>query len=270
MLNLQELITRGRFVFSAAPGRLEVFKLVNGKKNTQEIARATERHVNSIRRDLTKLSEVDLIAQKRNADGEAIKKAGFPVYEKLPLARAIPIHYFKGPAALPITSSDVNVPANKTGKQATGRGVQVLTLPTEREILDIARHGEDQLYEFKSQGTDVTKITKEVAAMLNTRRGGMIFYGIDDDGTIQGTDVSRQKLDQPLQNSVRNRISPSATISLRATKILGTEILVVIVPPWNRKDVYQCDEKVRLRKGTNIFAASADELQKLHRGEYVV
>jgi hypothetical protein len=33
---------------------------------------------------------------------------------------------------------------------------------------------------------------------------------------------------------------------------------------------YQFDEKVFLRKGTNVFAAKPEELLKLHRGEYVI
>ena len=106
--------------------------------------------------------------------------------------------------------------------------------------------------------------------MLNTRMGGIILYGVDDDGTIQGSDLTRQKLDQPLQNSIKNSISPAAVVPLKSAQVLGSEVLVVIVPPWNRKDVYQFDEKVLLRKGTNNFAAKPEELRKLHRGEYVI
>jgi hypothetical protein len=40
---------------------------------------------------------------------------------------------------------------------------------------------------------------------------------------------------------------------------MGNEVLVIIVPPWNRRDVYQFDEKVLIRKGTNVFAAKPEE-----------
>ncbi len=106
--------------------------------------------------------------------------------------------------------------------------------------------------------------------MLNTREGGLIFYGVEDDGTIQGSDVSRQKFDQPLQNSVKNSIAPAATISLKTAVVIGSELLVIIVPPWNRKDVYHFDEKVLIRKGTNIFAAKPEQSRKLHNGQYVI
>lgn len=269
MLNLQELITRARFVFSDAPGRLEVFKLVNGKRSTKEIATTTKRNVNNIRRDLSLLSDVGLIAPKTNSDGEPTKKAGFPVYEKVPLARAIPARYFTGPAKV-TGSQSVASPTTKRPNKGRVRSVATLKVPSENEILDIVKNGEDQLHEFKGQGTEAKKITREVAAMLNTKHGGLIFYGVDDDGTIQGTDVSKQKLDQPLQNSVRNMISPAATISLRSTKVLGSELLVIVVPPWNRKDVYQFDSRVLLRKGTNVFRAQPEEAKTLHKGQYII
>ena len=138
------------------------------------------------------------------------------------------------------------------------------------EILDICRSGEDQTFEFKSQGTDVQKITKEIAAFANTCSGGFIFYGVADDGTIHGTDVSRQKLDQPLQNSVRNSIAPSLVIRLQSVKVMGYEILVIGVPPWNRKDVNQVNGVIHVRKGTNVFSAKPEEVRSLHNGEYVI
>jgi predicted HTH transcriptional regulator len=87
---------------------------------------------------------------------------------------------------------------------------------------------------------------------------------------FKGSDIKRQKFDQPLQNSVKTSIAPAATVGLKAVLVLGSEILVVIAPQWNRSDVYQFDEKVLIRKGTNVFAAKPEELKKLHRGEYVI
>jgi predicted HTH transcriptional regulator len=146
----------------------------------------------------------------------------------------------------------------------------VLSIPTEAEILEIAKAGEDQLHEFKAPGTEAAKLTKEIAAMLNTSRGGMVLYGIEDDGTIAGSDVSRQKLDQPLQNSVKNGVSPAATIRLSGVTVLGSEILVIIVPPWNRRDIFQFQEKFYVRKGTNVFVLKPEELKEMHNGRAVI
>ena len=104
--------------------------------------------------------------------------------------------------------------------------ISSLQIPVESEILDICRGGEDQIHEFKAAGTEVQKLTKEIAAFANTRQGGLIFYGVEDDGTIAGTDKRRQELDQPLQNSVRNAISPTLIIDLQEKDVLGYKIIL--------------------------------------------
>ncbi len=96
--------------------------------------------------------------------------------------------------------------------------------------------------------------------------GGLIFYGIDDDGVIIGSDKNRQEMDQSLQNSINNCISPPPTVSIKNKDILGKRIIIIVVPPWNRKDVYQYEGRVLIRKGTNVLTASPDESKKLHRG----
>lgn len=264
-MDLQELISRGRFIFAGAEQRLKIYKLVDGRKTAKDIARLTKRNVKNVHGDLRKLADIGLIEEKKK-EGQTAKKDGFTLYEKTPLARTVPISYFSGPTKL--RKAKAGSPSIKG--RASAKRIKPLGIPTETEVLDICKQGEDQTVEFKAAGTDVRKITKEVAAMLNTRQGGMILYGVDDDGTIQGTDVKRQKFDQPLQNSVKNSIAPAATVALKSVSALGTEILVVIVPPWNRRDVYQFDEKVLIRKGTNVFGARPEELKKLHKGESVI
>ena len=54
--------------------------------------------------------------------------------------------------------------------------------------------------------------------MLNSRMGGIILYGVDDDGTIGGSDVTRQKWDQSLQNSMKNSIAPAAVIAIKSVR----------------------------------------------------
>ncbi len=263
-MDLQELITRGRFVFSKAPERLGVFNLVNGRRTAADIARSLKRHVNNVHRDLKRLSDAELIRTRADKEGRPLRTEGFIVYEKSPLARTVPMTYFQGPAKPPTEKPQ----ARKSRVRRTR--AQSLPVPSGTELLDICKHGESQIYEFKAAGTEVRKITKEIAAMLNTKQGGMVFYGIDDNGKIQGTDVTPQKFDQPLQNSVHHSISPAAMITLESVSAMGTEILVIVVPPWNRSDVYMFEEKVLLRKGTNAFAAKSEELRKLFRGEAVV
>jgi hypothetical protein len=194
-MDLQELIARGRFTFAGATERLRLFGLVDGRKTAKELSKLTKRHVNNIHRDIRQLSDLGLIEEKTK-DGEVVLRDGFTIYQKVPLARTIPLSYFTQRTRLPSTRPT----KDRVQKQSPSPKQKPLVLPGEMDILDMCKQGEDQSVEFKAAGTDVRKIVREVAAMLNTRGGGFILYGVDDDGTIQGTNVSRQKFDQPLQN----------------------------------------------------------------------
>jgi hypothetical protein len=58
-------------------------------------------------------------------------------------------------------------------------------------------------------------------------------------------------------------------VTLKSISALNNAVIAIIVPPWNRKDVYQFDEKVYIRKGTNVFGVKSGELKKLSKGQFV-
>jgi len=264
-MELQEHISRGRFTFSRAPQRLQVFTCVNGKLSAKAIARKAKRSLSNTLRDLQTLRDMGLIDQRRDKSGSILKADGSVVYEKVPLARQIPVSYFTD------SSKPSMRPGKPASKQALTRSTRArpLAFPNETETLDICRRGEDQIHEFKAPGVEINKITREIAAFLHTRDGGVILFGVDDDGTIVGAGTSRQKFDQSIQNSVRNTVSPSATVAVRSVTVLGTEIIVIGIPPWNRKDVYYFEHRALVRRGTNVFMAKPEEIKRLHRGEYI-
>src|ERR1035437_7050125 len=88
-MDLQELISRGRFIFAGAAERLGVYRLGDGRETAKELARLTKRHVNNVHRDLRQLADVGLI-EERKKDGQVLAKDGFTLYEKTPLARTVP------------------------------------------------------------------------------------------------------------------------------------------------------------------------------------
>jgi hypothetical protein len=266
-VDLQELISRGRFVFSNAPRSLEVFKLVNGKLSSKEIAMKTGRMLSAVLNDLKKMRDMDLIRPKTDALEKISRKDGCVIFEKVPLVRHVPLSYFQGITKGKIVSSKRH---EFTVKKARSQ-LYPLSMPSANEILDICKHGEDQIYEFKAPRVETAKMAKEVSAFLNTKQGGLLFYGIDDDGSIVGSDMRRQDFDQALQNSIRNTISPRPSIDIKEIDLLGHKVLVVIVPPWDRKNIYQYtkEQRVYIRKGSNVFVASPEELKRLGQGEYV-
>lgn len=265
-MEIQELVSRGRILFSEAPKRLEVFKLVNGKRSAKQIARKLGRSDVATLNDLLKMRDLELISPRIDKNGKTVKKDSSIIYDKVPLIRHIPISYFADYTKI----AKEAVKAKTLGGRTTIRSIPSLHMPSETEILDICRSGEDQIYEFKAAGTDVQKLTKEVAAFANTKFGGLIFYGVEDDGTIAGTDKRRQGLDQPLQNSIRNSISPSLVVDIVEKDILGHRIIVIRIPAWNRKDVYHYEGRVYIRLGANAFIAKPEQSKRLHSGVPIV
>jgi Putative DNA-binding domain len=268
MTTLQELITRGRFLMSDAPARLAVFEAVDGRRSAAEIASFLNRKVTNVYRDLATLRDAGLVQNKFDDGGDS-RSPERSVYEKVPLARTIASRYFKKAVGKRPSSGRIASPSDRGGKRAN-KTLTGLAAPDESEILAIARNGEDQLHEFKAQGTDIAKISREIGAMANTSSGGLVLYGIDDEGNIEGTDITRQRFDQPLQNSVKNLISPAITITLDSVRVIGSEVLVIGVPPWNGQHVYQWNEKILIRKGTNAFGAKPEEVRQMHRGVPVI
>ena len=263
-MEIQELIARGRIIFVGAPKRLQVFAYINGKRNAKDIAIKVGKPVIPTLDDIRKIRDMGLITPKKDGKGNIIKKEGSTVYEKVSPLRHISISYFKDPIK-------AQKEYGKRDKKSKQKKFSTLSLPSEMEIIKILNDGEDQLYEFKEPGIENRKITKEITAFLNTKMGGFIFYGVDDDGVIIGTDKRRQDLDPPIQNSIKSCISPPPPpILIKEKDVLGKRIIIIIVSPWNRKEVYHYEGRVLIRKGTTVLTASPQESKKLHNGEYVI
>lgn len=143
-LGLQEIISRGRFIFSGAPRRFEVFKLIDGRRTAKELARKIGRSQNAVLNDIKKLRDLDLVFEKRDRDDNPIKKDGSVVFEKSSLIKHIPDSYFMGVANTRVLAkAKISVSRDRTSSSTK------IHVPDEQEILDICREEENQLHEFK-------------------------------------------------------------------------------------------------------------------------
>jgi len=257
MSDLHELITRARFLFSRAPNILETFKLINGKRTSREIVRITGRWPTNILRDIEKLRDFDLILRKKD---------GYSPYEKTPLMKHVSLSFFND------IFDSKKLAKKKHLEKAKQRKAIGISIPSGKQILDICKYGEDQLYEFKEPGVAMHKLTKKIAGYLHTKNGGIIFYGIDDDGIIIGSDIKRQDFDQKLHNSIRNTLNPQPNITIKGRDVMGYYIILVIIPPWDKKTFYEYTKEQRyfIKKGTNVFSLKPEELNLLQQGKYVV
>ena len=263
MEKLQELVSRARLVFSDAPGRLEIFKLINGKSTAKEISLSVGRSFGSTSNDIKKMVDMGLIEPRKLTDGSVLKKNGSILYRKVPELLHISISYFNKPTKLAKTTMLVKK------RQRKNLRLSILPIPDEKAILDICQGRENQIYEFKAAGTDVQHLAREVAAFSNTKKGGHIFYGVDDAGIVTGSDKNAQQIDQPLQNLLRSKLTPNVPIRMIQKNVLGKIVVIISTPAWNKKEPHYFDEKIYIRQGTNAFPAKPDVQRKLHKGEYV-
>ncbi len=265
MAGLQEMISRARFVFSNAPRRLDVFRLVNGRLSTKEVSLILGRQMSNVIRDLRMMRDMEIIIEKIDKEGNIVRNGGVAIYEKHPLLKHVSESYFQG------ISDTTKLKKTPLDKKESRSKADFLVLPSPSDILQIAKEGETYIYEFKSPGTTTDKITKEIAAFAHTRVGGIIFYGIEDDGSIIGSDKTCQEMDQAIYNSLQSTISPPPRVRIDNVSVLGTAVVTIRIKSWDRKTLYQYtkDRRYYIRKGTNIFALAPSEITSLSKGEYV-
>lgn len=116
-------------------------------------------------------------------------------------------------------------------------------MTTER-IKEIIAQGEDIEVEFKKATSALpTSLFETICAFLN-RKGGHIFLGVDDDGTILG--VNEDSIQSQLDILARNMnnpqiISPTFFLSTEVVDIDAKKLIYIYVPessqPHNYKGV---------------------------------
>lgn len=97
------------------------------------------------------------------------------------------------------------------------------------EIARLVRRGESESVEFKRTTSELTAAMRSVCAMLNGGRGGFIFFGVTDEGSVVGQPAAAETVEQ-IANALR-RIEPRAETGIEVTPVIeGRSVLVVRVP----------------------------------------
>lgn len=102
-------------------------------------------------------------------------------------------------------------------------------MPSDLDQL-IAR-GESEKLEFKESLTEIAKGVQAAVDMLNSPDGGMLVFGIKDNGTIIGVNVGNQTHDR-LHNEFR-KVDPSFVPRVETHHAPGGKIVLVIPVPGN-------------------------------------
>jgi len=130
-------------------------------------------------------------------------------------------------------------------------------------ILAALRNGENSGVEFKQDNIRPEQLAKEIVAFLNFK-GGRIFLGVDDDGTVRG--IARASVEEWVMNVCTNKVHPRIipyfeTIRINEKKIAVISVDMGIAKPFvvrhhDREDIY-------IRVGSTSRLATREEQMRL-------
>ncbi|MCL4509582.1 MAG: putative DNA binding domain-containing protein, partial [Bacteroidetes bacterium] len=137
------------------------------------------------------------------------------------------------------------------------------------ELKALISEGENFKIEFKRQFSSVEKIAKELIAFANTK-GGMILFGVDDDGTIFGVESEKSEIDL-IYEAAREYCEPPIEPIVQVIELNRKDIVVAIVEESQEKphrlqnygDVVSRDAKVYIRINDKSVIASREVVKIL-------
>jgi len=137
------------------------------------------------------------------------------------------------------------------------------------ELRALISEGENFEIEFKRQFSGIEKIAKEIIAFANTK-GGMILFGVDDDGTIYGVESEKSEMDL-IHEAARKYCEPPIEPIVQVIELNGKDIVVAIVEESQNKphrlqdykDVISREAKVYIRVNDKSVIASREVVKIL-------
>lgn len=94
----------------------------------------------------------------------------------------------------------------------------------EQEALKIISEGEGSRVEFKRKFTTFEKIARELIAFANST-GGLIFFGIDDNGEIIGVQSEKETIEL-IQKTAYEYCEPEIKINTYVLELKGKDVVV--------------------------------------------
>ncbi len=135
-------------------------------------------------------------------------------------------------------------------------------------IHDVKRlidEGEGFELEFKRKVSTAQKIAKTLSSFANTK-GGIVLFGVDDDGTIIGIESEKSELDL-IDQSARILCEPAVEMEVKIIPHKRRDVIVIFVEESSDKPHYVKDDdgesKVFIRVNDNTVIASKEVVKVL-------
>ena len=142
---------------------------------------------------------------------------------------------------------------------------------TEIEIRKRILQGEDSVTQFKCGPIGVVKLAMELVAFTNSE-GGVIFFGVEDDGSVCGLSKADAKsLDAEISNASNDNVRPAIYPRTEFHTIDGKLILAVIVPEGVSKPYADKTGAFWMKVGPDKRRVTArEELQRMLQASLLV
>ncbi len=125
------------------------------------------------------------------------------------------------------------------------------------ELKTLISEGENFKIEFKRQFSSVEKIAKELIAFANTK-GGMILFGVDDDGTIYGVPSEKSEIDL-IREAARDHCEPPIDPIVQVIELNRKDVVVAIVEESRTKPHRLQDYRAVLSRDAKVYIRINDK-----------
>lgn len=130
------------------------------------------------------------------------------------------------------------------------------------DLKNIIKKGESERLEFKSSTGNLSSAMQTICAFLNSTEGGVVVFGVTDQGKIIGqaiSDKTRKEIATEL-----NRIEPFAKIDTKYVEVANDKFAIVITVEPGLKAPYTYDGRSFIRNQSTTGRMTKEEYIYLH------
>jgi len=131
------------------------------------------------------------------------------------------------------------------------------------ELIERISNGEDSFTQFKEQAVSAKDLAKEFVAFSNTE-GGIIIFGIADDGEIKGLDKYEiEKIGQLIGNTANENVKPPIHPLVQNMTIADRKVMVIFIKNGSNKPYKTSGGVFYTKSGADKKRISDEELRRL-------
>jgi len=131
------------------------------------------------------------------------------------------------------------------------------------ELIERIGNGEDSFTQFKQEPIKTKDLAKEFVSFLNAE-GGIIIFGVEDDGNIRGlSTVEIEKLGQDIGNTADQNVKPPFHPIVENFSIGDEKVMVVNIPKGTSKPYATSSGDYYIKSSSDKKKISQEELRRL-------